>query len=235
MPTFKIDPQDITNNIILVRDEQARHMALSLRMKKGELVYMTDGIGKKWTGKISQLGSKQVEITIDSCFEVSNPQPIKILAVSLLPNDRWRILLEKSVELGVQIIQPIISERTQIKKESNFDNKISRWQAIMDGASNQCGTAWWPNVRQPIKLSQAINELQTTDAALACLINDSAANQVNKKLSLCERLWIFVGPEGGFTPQESTKLLEKCHSCYLGSLTLRTETAALAALARLLI
>jgi 16S rRNA (uracil1498-N3)-methyltransferase len=146
--------------------------------------------------------------------------------------DKFEFILQKGTELGVKSFVPIISERVQRK---DF-NKHNRFEKIIKEASEQCERGFLPIIKKTEKFENALVNLSKDDLNLFCYerYNENFDFSTIKKY---RKVNIFIGPEGGFTEKEF-KLARDCESIQIVSLgvrVLRSETAALAVLAKVLI
>jgi 16S rRNA (uracil1498-N3)-methyltransferase len=143
---------------------------------------------------------------------------------SLLKNDKNDWVLQKATELGVRNFVPIISERSQ-----KTDINIDRSKKIIIEASEQCGRSDIPDIREPILLSEAISEYKSTPL-LVCEKGDDGLAEVNY-----EKVALLVGPEGGWSDKEKLLFAQSSLATIsIAKFTLRAETAAIIAAAKLL-
>jgi 16S rRNA (uracil1498-N3)-methyltransferase len=211
----------------------AGHLKKVLRVKSGDVFAGYDG-RSEFRLRVESTGGADVRVAVEAERELPEaPGARVILAASLIKGPRWDWLLEKATELGVGEIAPIVSVRTVVRiAESEAPEKVARWKRILGASAAQCaGRA--PEIAAPAALKEFI--LRTAREAnkfvlllkpdakpLAELIKDGAAG----------RIVLLVGPEGDWTEEESgTALAAGYESASLGTLILRSETAAIAAAA----
>ncbi len=237
MPTYRIQPQEIVDHQLTIRGDTAHHLIRVLRVKPGEAIRCTDGVGGLWDGTIEEVQRETLLVALGPMVCMESPILQITVAAALLPHDRWRYLIEKGVELGALAIQPLLTARTVVKSNGE---KLEKWQAIADAAAEQCGTAYAPTVLLPLTFDDWLQ--RTTEFATIYLCHtepddgatpnavplDTLAQTTSQKVA------VIIGPEGGWTDDE----VAHAHSAgaqqlSLGPLTLRTETAAVAALTRL--
>lgn len=208
-----------------LRSESHKHAVQVLRIKTGERIHLTNGKGLLGTGIVEVAEKRNAIVRIEEEVKLS-PHPKKIiLAVSPLKNpSRFEWMLEKVTELGVAQILPIICERT----EKTFF-KPERFEKILVAAMLQSQQTYLPTLHIPMQLKEF--NWDSKDAWVAhCLAGEKhelgVASQSN------DTTLILIGPEGDFTEDEICFLQEKgAKPLSLGSLRLRTETAAIKAAA----
>lgn len=213
-------------------DEKAsRHLAQVLRLSEGDELILFNGSGKDYAARISSCSKKRVEVTIFAEYENQAESGLDVyLYQGISKGDRMDTAIQKSVELGVQGIIPIVCERTVVRTSSERnDKKISHWQNIVVSACEQSGRAKLPAVSQVMDFKSVLN---SQPEGLSILLHPDQTETISK-IDLTEtRINLFIGPEGGFSDQEidlAKKAGVKLVS--LGKRILRTETAPIAALA----
>lgn len=229
MPTYRIQRDDIQGRRAVISGATAHHLVRVLRVRSGAAVRCTDGAGTVWNGRIESADATEVVVTLDATEHIAPPRPHITIVAALLPHDRWRYLVEKSVELGAGTIQPVITARTIITVSERA--KREKWQAIADAAAEQCDTAWAPRVESALPLAAWLAQAQQFDRVWICHPGSETAASSTAQ---AESLAIMIGPEGGFTNDEFTQAATRgAHPLPLGPLTLRAETAAVAAIVRM--
>ena len=210
--------------------EAGQHVAVVLRMNVGEKITLFCGDNKEYTAVIVGVKKKQVQVCIEAVDEVNRESPLRLhLAQALSKGDRMDLVMQKSVELGVASITPVITERCAVKMDKErIAKKIYQWQAIVIAACEQSGRNQVPIVQQPVSFEQYVKEIQ---AELKFIIHPDGTNTWRTNSGNPAEIALIVGPEGGFSDEE-IKLA--CHFNFaplsLGPRILRTETAAITAL-----
>ena len=150
------------------------------------------------------------------------------IAQSLVKEQKMDYILQNTTELGVNEIIPYLASRSIVKLEKNSSKKIERWQKIVKEAAEQSKRNYIPVVKNGMALSNLVN-LSDYDVKFLCTVNETSQN-IKKVLSNLDRnakILFVIGPEGGFTKEEETKLIESGFiSLSLGKSVLRTETAS---------
>ncbi len=212
------------------------HLIRVLRVRAGESLQIFDGRGTAYAATVDDVGAESAALTLAA--GAPQPAPREITIVQGLPKaEKLEWVLQKCTELGAAAFAPVFTERTVIKPSGREDTKLQRWQRIVEEAARQSGRADVPKVFAPQPLLQAAHALA---GALVLVLDEeeealplSAA--VAQALSTTQPLALVIGPEGGLARSEVEALEDKgAIAVTLGRRVLRTETAALAALAVLL-
>ena len=214
-----------TNNKLILYDGDIHHIKKVMRCKiNDEIEVVHDNI--VYTCKIINI--EPLEFEIYSSKEEDRELNIDLtIAVSLVNEQKFDLILQKLTELGVSTIVPIKTERSIIKlDEKKVSKKIERWQMICKEASEQSHRTKVPKVENIIKLSELINI--DKDVKLICSINEHT-KKISSYLDNNNVSILFaIGPEGGFTPKEEEFLLNnKFMPVSLGKRIMRVETAAI--------
>lgn len=212
-----------------VHDEHLRHQWLKvLRYRVGDQVVLFDGLQQERLYKLTELDTNGVHLELVTDFERKLPEKHLYLFFSLLKKDKNDWVLQKCTELGVRNFVPILAERSE---KTGFN--VERAEKIVIEAAEQCGRSDIPDVREPILLQTAF---ETYKDKVQLLVAEETSSDSNYQVSNIKNpLGIFIGPEGGWTDKELGLFEEaRVGHLHLGNLTLRAETAAVAASTRLL-
>ncbi|OOF35839.1 16S rRNA (uracil(1498)-N(3))-methyltransferase [Rodentibacter heidelbergensis] len=215
-------------------DEAANHVGRVLRMTEGEQIELFDGSNHIYPARIISAGKKSVSVEILGREFVDKESPLNIhLGQVISRGERMEFTIQKSVELGVNIITPLWSERCGVKLDGDrMDKKIQQWQKIAIAACEQCGRNVIPQIRPLMKLQDWCAE---NDGALKLNLHPRAQYSI-KTLPLIpkEGVRLLIGSEGGLSPQEIAQTKQQGFTeVLLGKRVLRTETASLAAISAL--
>lgn len=227
---FYVRPNAIQGDLATLEADEARHATTVLRMRAGDEAYLVDGIGTAYRGTITDIDAKRVTITLHT--RLSNhlePHQRVILAFGLIKNrQRLEWIIEKGTELGVHTFQPLLTTRAERDRI-----RIDRLDAIALAAMKQSGRCVLPTIAPPLELAQLLDTYPGVEQWL--LAHESAVEPFDVPPEPLRTLGVIIGPEGGFTPAEIEALgRENIHPKRLGPTRLRAETAAIAALSRLL-
>lgn len=232
MPRFFID--GAADGRAYIAGADALHIAKALRMRPGEALTLCDGKGTDFEGVLETVTDRQVTVRI-TASRPSQAEPT--LAVTLyqgLPKgDKMDWIVQKAVELGVTAVVPVATRRSVARLEGKADKKQERWQRIAAEAAGQCGRGMLPSVERPLSWSQALSCLSGEPA----LVFYEGGGRPLRELVTpsTRRLSVFVGPEGGFDPEEIDAIRRQGGGvATLGPRILRYETAPLAALTLLM-
>ena len=232
MPRFFID--GTADGRAYIAGADALHIAKALRMRPGEALTLCDGKGTDFEGVLETVTDRQVTVRIT----VSRPsQAEPTLAVTLyqgLPKgDKMDWIVQKEVELGVTAVVPVATRRSVARLEGKADKKQERWQRIAAEAAGQCGRGILPAVERPLSWNQALSR-RSGEPAL--VFYEGGGRPLRELVTpSTRRLSVFVGPEGGFDPEEIDAIRRQGGGvATLGPRILRCETAPLAALTLLM-
>lgn len=217
--------------------DEMRHARDVLRLKSGDEVYVFDGKGREYRCSITRFNRNSA--TLDLLEEVKparSESPLKLsLCVGLLKGEKFDWVVQKSTELGVGRLIPLLTSRGDVRLR-NFEEtkrKVARWERIALEASKQCGRATLMQVDAPI----AFAELLASDKGPGCRLmfaerDGSAFAEILQQLpAMPSDCCVIVGPEGGWTDVEINQASQKSWRIVtLGGRTLRAETAAIVAI-----
>lgn len=238
MPKFFVEATQIEKNHIRILGEDAKHIATVLRGRVGDALTLCDGMGMDYECKISDLEYGVVAEIISKAPCAGEPKTKITLYQGLPKADKMELIIQKCVELGVDRIVAVATERAIVKLDKKEDKKLERWQKIAESAAKQSGRGKIPQVHNKVlRFKEAVNAaVQELDAVVIPYekeeINDIRAFVKEFKGT---SVGIFIGPEGGFSAEEITLAEEAgIGSITLGKRILRTETAGMVATAILL-
>ncbi|MEY3738480.1 MAG: hypothetical protein RL544_1258 [Bacteroidota bacterium] len=207
----------------------SKHCIQVLRMRAGESLHLTDGVGNLYTASIVEPDKKNTVVKIDTVVHTPRPQKNVCIAIGLLKNTgRFEWFLEKATEMGVTKIVPLICERSE---RSNL--KQDRMQGVLVAALIQSKQTWLPVLTEPLTVAAFIKE-HPSEQKLIAHCEESNKTEL-KDIANSNDTSILIGPEGDFTPTEIETTLSANYSpVSLGSTRLRTETAGMVAAALLI-
>jgi 16S rRNA (uracil1498-N3)-methyltransferase len=230
MDYFFVDPKDVHGRVALIRGEEFRHLSRVVRKKEGERVMLVDGADTSYSAVIRHIDRIHAECEIVETQHRANEPRIDItLAVSLLRNPaRFDVLVEKTTELGVRTIAPLLCDHTIPKSD-----KHARLEKIALSALKQCGRSYLPRI-QPLTSFDALME-GSADYSLRLIPHEKTEQSqfigsVLQHHTNLKSVLIVIGPEGGFSDREVSLAGEKGFiPISLGPRRLRAETAAISA------
>ena len=230
MPKFFFDKIDMTQGQICLHGEDEKHIKTVLRAKEGEELTLCDGEGMDYQCRISSL-TDGVQLEILSKAPCETEPKTKITLYQGLPKaDKMELIIQKCVELGVERIVAVSTERAIVKLDKKEGKKLERWQKIAEAAAKQSGRGIIPQVNPLLELDQALRQMQQSGCPILFYENATApARQLLQ--SATGEIAILIGAEGGFDEDEVERAkVAGCSILSLGKRILRCETAPLAAL-----
>ncbi|WP_309083828.1 16S rRNA (uracil(1498)-N(3))-methyltransferase [Chelativorans sp.] len=209
--------------------EQAHYLAHVLRMREGSELLVFNGRHGEWLAEIAGVAKKSARLAVRTLTRPQTPQPDLLYCFAPLKQGRLDYLVQKAVEMGAGILQPVITQHTQVPRIG-----LERIEANIIEAAEQCGIISIPIVREPLKLERML-EIWEEGRRLVYCDEDAPGNNPLPALSALagRKLALLVGPEGGFSEAERAMLraLPFVVPVPLGPRILRADTAAVAALA----
>lgn len=197
-----------------------------LRFREGQQVVLFDGLQTDRLYKITKMDKTEAHLVMVTELERVLPRRNIYLFWALLKSDNNEHILQKCSEIGVSHFVPLITERT-VKKDFNVD----RSRKIVTEAAEQCGRSNIPQIREQIHLEKALAEYKDH---LTIVVAHKGHNS-DDALTNLDKIGVFIGPEGGWSESEQALFdRENYPGIDLGDFTLRAETAAIVASAKLL-
>ena len=229
-PRFYLDHPLAPGARFILPSGPARHATRALRLAVNDAVTLFNGRGGEYAARIERIHKDEVAVVVTGFADVERESHLQImLAQGISSGDRMDYTLQKAVELGVAAIQPIAAKRSVVKLAGErIERRVAHWQGVVASACEQCGRNRVPAVRTPLPLANWLD--QRMDGRLLFL--SPLAEMRLAELAPSATDWLVAGPEGGFEADETAALRAAgAIPVRLGPRVLRTETAALAALA----
>lgn len=200
-----------------------------LRMKEGDAIEILNGEGSIAKATLTSIHSKATQVTVESFITHQRPKPCIELMVGSLKGEKLSLVVQKSAELGVSRIGFFISDHSvAVKSESILDKS----KKILIEAIRQSGNPFLPALNFYKSLDQVKLRKDTTHWNLFMNEKEEKVFSSLIKMEPPESITLFVGPEGGFSQDEKLFFVrEGCYSVRIAPYTLRSETAAISALA----
>ena len=231
MPRFYVDFALSPDSVVELPDNVVRHLNV-LRVKNTEEIVLFNGNGKAYPALPEVLEKRRASVRILREEATDNESPLNITLVQAVSAaERMDFTLQKSVELGVAEIRPVISERCVVRLSGErAEKRVARWQEIVVSACEQSGRNIVPKVLPLTTYAQALQQLPQETTKLLMSLN--RAQKLSDVQPQSGKVVFMVGPEGGWTEQEEQQAFDAgFQSVTLGKRVLRTETASLAAIA----
>lgn len=210
--------------------EAAHHVANVLRLKAGHPVVIFNGDGNEYSATIIVAQRRQIIVEVDSKLSIDPQSPLPLhLGQGISKGDRMEWVLQKSVELGVTTITPLITERCAVKLDpKRWEKKQLQWQKIIQSACEQSGRNTLPKISDVTPLQQWLADSTTQTRLVLAPQSQQRLAQLNGNTA---GFRLLIGPEGGLSDVEIHQSQEAGFTpCSLGPRILRTETAAIASL-----
>lgn len=220
---------DADGQLVTISGQDARHIALVLRMKPGQAVEFFDGSGAVFSAVLQGMDANVVTAAVTGMRRgTTDPYPPVYLAQALLKGKKMDFLVQKATELGVHTFLPLLTRHCE--NHGNRAHQTERWQRIMIEACKQCRRLTPMQIAPITPLDQANF---TAGIRLAAWEGEQATALAPALITgTKEPICLFLGPEGGLHPEDLTALYRASFTTFsLGSRILRGETATLAALA----
>jgi 16S rRNA (uracil1498-N3)-methyltransferase len=210
---------------------QANYLLNVLRLREGASVLVFNGRDGEWRAAVSAEGRKAADLVCMDQTRPQTPQPDLHYLFAPLKHARLDYMVQKAVEMGAGLLQPVITQRTQSARVN-----LERMRANAIEAAEQCGILTVPDVMAEIDFHKAINGLGNDRLVVFCdedAVSDSPVDLLSSLGNRGNSLAVIVGPEGGFTATERALVAAhaNCIRVSLGPRILRADTAAVAALA----
>ena len=233
-----------TGQIIELPANVAHHAARVLRLEQGDEITLFNGNGGEFSAIIARISKSGTMVEVAEQFDIERESPLNITLVqAVCASEKMDWIMQKGVELGVSRIQPIVTKRSMVKLAGErADKRVRHWQQIVISACEQCGRNHVPQVLPLLSLPDWLdgqmiewrNLCHGTPHNLCFMLSPTAEKSLCDfpKVTQVAALTLLVGPEGGFAPEEeAAALVIGFVPLRLGERILRTETAALAAVA----
>jgi len=223
---------------ISLNDDAFGHTVRVLRLKDGDNITVFNGLERdneigEYQATLCNVTKKRADMIIHRFDIKKNESPLNIhLGQAISRGDRMDFTLQKSVELGVNTITPLFTERCGVKLSGDrLQKKVEQWQKIIVSACEQSGRCTVPIVNPAISVD---DWLKQKSSALKLNLHPKAEHSIMNLPSENDRIRLLIGPEGGLSDDEIIQA-NKCgfHDVLLGPRILRTETAALTAITAL--
>ena len=222
----------VADTSFAVGEAVARHIQV-LRIAVGEALTLFDGAGGEYAATVHAIAKRDATVTLTAFDAIERESPLNITLVqSLATADKMDFIIQKAVELGVREIVPVAAARSTLKLDAErAEKRTQHWQAVAVAACEQCGRNRVPLVRPVQAFGQWLHQPRS---GAAVLLHPTASQNLLGLVDGKQPIALLIGPEGGFTEQEIAEAIQHgVVAARLGPRILRTETAAIAAIAAL--
>lgn len=227
---FYFPPANLKGDLVGFAADETRHMLASLRLRRGDLISATDGVGTVFRLAIEGVVRGKATARVLETHCVEPPQPSIRVFQGIVKPVRMDFLVEKCVEMGIEALVPVECARCV---GAAGPKRLERWRRVAVEAMKQSLQAWLPEISRPAEFEQALTQAADLDTLLVA--TDAAErSRLGEILTAVRgaRIGVWIGPEGGFTDQERAALDRIGAVRFgIGRSRLRSETAALASVA----
>jgi len=217
--------------------QQAHHASRVLRLKAGDAVTLFNGGGAEFDAIVTRVAGDAVSVKVGDARDCARESPLEIvLGQALSSGERMDYTVQKAVELGVAAIHPLAAVRSVVRLTGErAEKRVAHWQAVAISACEQSGRNRVPLVAPVTEFAAWLGRRAAGGAgALRLLLSPAGATRLRDLPRPAASIVLLAGPEGGFTPEEESAARHYGFApVRLGPRVLRTETAAVAALAAL--
>lgn len=237
-PRFYVPDLDPSAERVPLPSEEAEHLARVLRLGAGAVVDVIDGRGGLWHAEVVQADKRSADVRLIERGQAAAESRVPItLAMCVLKADKMDDVVRDAVMLGVVAIQPIVSERAEIRIATLVKSeRVARWQRIAVASAKQCGRAVVPVIHDAVPIDRYWSD-PTYAVRVMCVEPSAAAGQVASIQNVAKppSAHVVVGPEGGFTgPEVDAARASGVILISLGARTLRADAVPIVALTALL-
>lgn len=238
MYQFFVETEAIGEDVILIEGNDVRYIRDVIRLRQGEKIRVSTGLDN-YLCAIEEVAETFVRAVILERNISGTELKSRIVLFQGLPKgDKMELVIQKAVELGAAEIVPVAMKHCVVRlDDKKAAAKTARWQGIAESAAKQSKRSIIPKVSLPMSYKDAVAYAKTLDTALVPYENEngmSGTKEAMEQVKPGESVGIFIGPEGGFAPEEIELVREDMKLISLGRRILRTETAGLAALSVLM-
>jgi RNA methyltransferase, rsmE family len=241
MYRFYVSADQLAEKEVFISGGDVNHIKNVLRLEVGDWIVACDGNGTDYISRIQSICSDEVVASIEKVQPTGTELPVRITLFQGMPKkDKLELIIQKAVELGACEIVPVMTKRTVVKlsEEKKINKRLERWQSIAYAAAKQCDRGIIPTVHKPVSYEEALAMADQLDYNVIPYELQTGMEEARKIVDqACKQrsLGIFIGPEGGFEPEEVERAMTRnIHPMTLGKRILRTETAGMALLSILM-
>ncbi len=235
LPVHLVDPTTplAVGGLVELTGDEAHHAVAVRRMRVGEALVLTDGLGRRATGTVAETGKRRLVVRVDDVATEPEPEPRFTVVQALPKGDRGELAVEVLTEVGVATVVPWAASRSvAVWKGERAAKSLARWRSMAREAAKQARRAWFPEVTELAGTDAVVDLVGHADLAL--VLHEEAGTPL-PAAPPTGRVVVVVGPEGGISAEEVARLVEAgAVPVRLGSEVLRTSTAGLAAVSALL-
>ena len=229
MNRYYLPPTHWGENQLSLTGEEAHHATRVMRVKVDEVIEIFDGNGKSAVCTVLDADRRTVSCAVEQTTDHEAPAHPITLCQSIPKGSNMELIIQKSVEIGVNAIQPLITERTVARPDA-MKKKQEKWQRVALEACKQCGQNYLPEVKEPVHFQPWITSLQAFDTPLIASLDEHSLHLKEhlQTTPLKGNIGLLIGPEGDFSPEEYQLAYGAgFQPISFGYIVMRVETAAI--------
>lgn len=230
---FYASPDQITAPRVRLSSDETHHLVRVLRLQPEDEVFVFDGVGNEYRCRFLDAKGGRAELEMIERLADTVESPLRLtLAQAVAKGDKFDLIIQKATELGASRIAPLLTEKTDVKLNTEqAEKRVERWRRISLESIKQSGRRRLVEIRPPATVAGFVDE--TTGSDLLIVFSERGGVRLGQALAECDGQAVsaLVGPEGGWSDTELLMLEERgAKAVTLGPRVLRTETAGIVAL-----
>lgn len=221
------------NSVLDLAADKARYLGRVLRLRVGDNLSVFDGEGSEFAATITAIGKSSATLRIDDEIAVRTESPLRVhLVQGISRGERMDFVVQKATELGVKRLTPVLTDFGVVKLDAmRAGKRHEHWQKVATSACEQSGRVRLPLIDTPIPLKNWFGS-KPKQVDLEIILRPGARTPLAEVDSPATKVCVLIGPEGGFSDTEFEDAeIAGFRPVSLGPRVLRTETAAIAAIA----
>lgn len=228
MRHFFVDEQPVVGKRAILREEDREHLLRVLRAKEGDALQIAWN-ESLFRGRLEIIGDEAF-VLVEEAVEEKDVSTQLILAQGVGKNQKTETVLKHATECGIDGFIPLQMDRSVANLTKKYDGKKARFEKIAEEAAKQSNRRRVPVVGDLLTVDGLIKTVTDRDLLLVCYEGEAAVEIEDARLGLAEKIYVVIGPEGGFSDREVALLQEaKAQFITMGERILRTETAGIVA------
>lgn len=240
MHQFFVDDEQVGREFVTIAGADAHHIKNVLRMRPGEKIRVSSKSGRDCFCVIAEVADHFVQADILNEDAPSTELSGKIYLFQGIPKgSRMDLVIEKAVELGVYEIIPVTMKYCVVKIDPGKEAaKVARWQKQAEAAAKQSKRSRIPDIHPVMSYREAVEYASFCDVRLLPYENERGMQATKEAFASIRRgdsVSVFIGPEGGFAPEEIALAKQTMQAISLGRRILRTDTAGIAVMSMLML
>jgi 16S rRNA (uracil1498-N3)-methyltransferase len=231
---FYVDAPLRAGGACTLPEDAAHHAVHVMRLREGDEAVLFNGRGGEYAARVASIQRLRIALDVLQHRAIERESPLQMTLVQgVSSSERMDYTVRKAVELGVAAIHPVLATRSVARpKGERADHRRAHWQKVVVSACEQCGRNRIPEVHPLLSVTDALRALPGDGARI--LLSPRSELEFSRSIPPGQSFVLAAGPEAGFDTEEESAFAKAGYTpVKLGPRVLRTETAALAALAAL--